>query len=703
MGLIDDLMVALSARKKPGQRGDEDPEGLGASGVPMSPDYLDVTNRLGPAPDGTHPPTPDTRPGYDSRTFNGIGTGDPSFYVPPPGKTTKYGPADFEGTKVTGRTPIPDDQFKRFGFIDPKATTIQKFGDMAGGHDMARPTTQSVGDIMALADKRREPPSGMGPGGIPLQNARSSPPEALAAGSLGSTGPGGIPLSSKYLDSGELKPGKHSISADVKPAPKKNKVPADKGTPQPGDDDYTDAHQAKVAKVAKEDPGGAYAEFDKPKDPNATMWGLLNEPTKTEELDAMTGGSDIPDSRGDGPEAVVNEHPGNFGGRPDEKPYDTYEALLKSLTGKLGSDESTKLGGVDWGPLLALVDSQTGSSLMKGYQHPKPPPSQQDMDELKLRLAERLVENQEKRDYHRLSVGAKERGQDKVYDASRAKTGTIIPGQELKNKGRIDAIGAGKQPVPPAPDGYVPPEGFVRDPQTGVLKAKPNQKAQATQWGKFYTEMDPTKASSRNDIGRNQAIATAASKIEALHEQSRAQGKGGLNSIQITELALGTAAMLSGQNAPAASVVAELVPTNVERTKAGLESWLKSQPMGANQKKFEAQMFQLADRERHNAEENIKKGQGHVLLKNHELRDQDPKAFQDLIDSYYGTGYKFDNDIYRYTPQPYKSKMLGGVKAAPQQPAAPQPKYEYSPSRKQTRITYPNGSVELKDGNISQP
>lgn len=128
---------------------------------------------------------------------------------------------------------------------------------------------------------------------------------------------------------------------------------------------------------------------------------------------------------------------------------------------------------------------------------------------------------------------------------------------------------------------------------------------------KLITDYNPNKASSRSDLGRNQAVITNAGRLEALGAQGAAQ-PGGLTSSQIEELATATASMLSGGTVGAQGSIRRLVPKTISGDKASIESYIKGIPVGAGQQAFVNQLLETARRERETSQNFINAAQANA-------------------------------------------------------------------------------------------
>lgn len=134
-------------------------------------------------------------------------------------------------------------------------------------------------------------------------------------------------------------------------------------------------------------------------------------------------------------------------------------------------------------------------------------------------------------------------------------------------------------------------------------------------------------------------------------------------------------------------VFQKLLPSNIKMEGANVAQWLMSEPKGAQQKKFIENLMDSAKTERATAEAQIKEG----LIKHYKTYES--KVGKDELEKQKGArGITQDDE------KDFKPGSL--IKKAYATPAAQAPVYEYSPSRNKTRITYPDGKVEIKDGNI---
>jgi hypothetical protein len=170
-------------------------------------------------------------------------------------------------------------------------------------------------------------------------------------------------------------------------------------------------------------------------------------------------------------------------------------------------------------------------------------------------------------------------------------------------------------------------------------------------------DLEEGTASSRSDLGRHAQTVSAADKLLTLGKQGAKQ-PGGLDSRQIEEAAVASAALVGGGNGPAQSTVQALVPHNMASSAAGIKEWLMSEPQGADQQAFVARMMETAEREKQLATEKIKGIKGSVLQKYAHLKDRDPSRWADTMAYHFGDDAKFDKNG-RYVSQEFKEKAEG--------------------------------------------
>lgn len=189
--------------------------------------------------------------------------------------------------------------------------------------------------------------------------------------------------------------------------------------------------------------------------------------------------------------------------------------------------------------------------------------------------------------------------------------------------------------------------GYRKD-QLGVNQQLADIKSQLAQ-NKPQASQDKQNAKDWNDLsnsllkgemggrsgefGRQTKISNQADQVLQLKSQADSQG-GQLSPNQMHELALATAALVSGNPGGAAQGTIEaLVPHTIGSDTAKLTQWLSDSPQGTNQQAFIQQMFDTATREKNLADEKIKSVKGDVLAaaKAKGLQDQDPQRFQTFM------------------------------------------------------------------------
>lgn len=137
-------------------------------------------------------------------------------------------------------------------------------------------------------------------------------------------------------------------------------------------------------------------------------------------------------------------------------------------------------------------------------------------------------------------------------------------------------------------------------------------KASTARLDKLMHDLNPGLASSRSDLGRNQATITAAKKLETLGQQGDA-AKGGLTPSQMAEAGTAAGALVGGGNTTALGMANHFIPASVGKDEASVKQWFTDEPQGANQQAFAHQLMETAAREKHTAMENIKEIQADSL------------------------------------------------------------------------------------------
>ncbi len=171
-------------------------------------------------------------------------------------------------------------------------------------------------------------------------------------------------------------------------------------------------------------------------------------------------------------------------------------------------------------------------------------------------------------------------------------------------------------------------------------------------FSEFGKELDSGKASSRSDFGKQQSTISNADRVLALGAQGDSQD-GGLTTRQIHELAISSAALVSGGNTGSAQgTINALVPHSYAGSAAGIEEWLLNEPKGANQQAFVKQMLETADREKQLASEKVKGYKAQVLSGYKDLEKTDPERYGQMVSMHFGDNPQFDKNG-AYVPKPY--------------------------------------------------
>lgn len=221
------------------------------------------------------------------------------------------------------------------------------------------------------------------------------------------------------------------------------------------------------------------------------------------------------------------------------------------------------------------------------------------------------------------------------------------------------------------------------------------------QLGQFGDALDPNKGRA-GEFGKQQAQVNSAKRVEALGDQFP---DGNLPKSQMGELALATANLVSAGNHAAEATVSRLVPSSAAGNAAALQSWLESEPTGANQQAFAKLMFETAKRERAVAEKNLLETKlSRVSQYEHLAGDPGSKQeqrFQSVMKSKGISPEVYDqykqNNFQTLAPKAVVPDP-GLASAAGNQSSAPPPKKFYSQKLNKTKLVYPDGREEVVDG-----
>lgn len=176
----------------------------------------------------------------------------------------------------------------------------------------------------------------------------------------------------------------------------------------------------------------------------------------------------------------------------------------------------------------------------------------------------------------------------------------------------------------------------------GRADAKHDQKDNAdfVQLGRDLN-FGPTRGG--QDYQAHKKIVSSADRILGLGKQGDSQ-KGGLDSRQIHEIAIASAALVGGSTGAAQGTIDALVPHSVDKTAAGIEEWLSGEPTGTNQMEFVKRMLDTAKREKHIAQEKIKGYDAGTLDTYSHLADSNPEKYNALKLKKLGPDAKFDEN-----------------------------------------------------------
>lgn len=252
---------------------------------------------------------------------------------------------------------------------------------------------------------------------------------------------------------------------------------------------------------------------------------------------------------------------------------------------------------VDLSPLLAYQDTTQGTNLSAGYKRPK---TQDELDQQADGLQELIQKNRQGLSDDQIKIldnALNAEGRRLGIDESsmqRAETAKAVAALQADTAANRLGITVRGQDLSHADR---------RATNARVAAGKPN-----TAYQKLIHDTNPSLASSRSDLGRNQAVSTSAQKIQALGAQGATQA-GGLTPSQMEELAASTAALLQNGSAGAQGTIRRLVPKTIGGDAASLKSYIKGLPVGAGQQAFVDQMLETARREQELAQDNIKKAQ----------------------------------------------------------------------------------------------
>lgn len=190
-------------------------------------------------------------------------------------------------------------------------------------------------------------------------------------------------------------------------------------------------------------------------------------------------------------------------------------------------------------------------------------------------------------------------------------------------------------------------------------------------WMKMNHEMTAGTASSRSDMGRQQATLTNADRLLTLGEQGKLQ-KGGLDKRQVHEAAIASAALVSGGSGAAQSTIEALVPHTSDNIQANIEEWLSSDPTGTNQQAFVNRMMETAQREKHLAGQKINGIKTDVMQGYAHLKKADPERWEKAVGYQLGKDAKFDDQGHYKASEfqaPTQAPAVGGAGTAMAAPA----------------------------------
>ncbi len=198
---------------------------------------------------------------------------------------------------------------------------------------------------------------------------------------------------------------------------------------------------------------------------------------------------------------------------------------------------------------------------------------------------------------------------------------------------------------------------------------RPLRKQEFSQINQIRKELQEGRASHGVDFGVQQNISSKADRVAAVGKQIATQKEGGTPQ-QMSELGAAVSAMIQGGNAPAISLVHDMVPDSMGREVAAMEQWLTNEPHGTNQQAFVKQMLDTAEREGHLAKEKVKGYKAQTLNYNSGLLKTIPNQQRRLYqEAGFGSDDQFDKNGL-YVPKEYKPSV--GSAPAPTMPTPEQ-------------------------------
>lgn len=317
-----------------------------------------------------------------------------------------------------------------------------------------------------------------------------------------------------------------------------------------------------------------------------------------------------------------------------ESPFDPGQ-LGEDVNAYIDSEESAK---VDLSPLIAYVDSKTGSNLLAGYKRPK---TAEDMRAERAALKAKLLKIEADSDYHQkklkndraMTEYKAQMGVDVQWSrAEQAQALAEMKAEEARKllKMQIDARKALEASKPPT----------IKAPSYGG-------KGDFKRWDSFLGALKGNRGATSVNIEKKKLYAAA---------HGNALIHGDLNSLtplHIKEIGGVMASQVSAGGAPALRTLQEMTPKSLHGDIAEMLQYLQNKPKPAKMDKFVAMLKEMLSRQEQTSLDIIKSEIGPITVNYADLMAQDKKKYDDMLRSY---GIQTDDagNIVEFIP-PYTS------------------------------------------------
>lgn len=162
-------------------------------------------------------------------------------------------------------------------------------------------------------------------------------------------------------------------------------------------------------------------------------------------------------------------------------------------------------------------------------------------------------------------------------------------------------------------------------------------------------QLDPSQYRA-GAFGDSKKVFDRGERLSSLMDSAVAFQKGGADSRQINELAIGMNSMLAGNNVSAVEQVKGLVPSSAIGNASKLAEWLSNEPTGTNQQDFVNRMMNTVNNEMATTKSQMDRTRFQRLSGFSEIEKKHPDEFNNILQSY------------GINPEDYQAWKKGGYK-----------------------------------------